>query len=700
MTRKPVWIYESGAIKLLEQVEGGAYIFQGLAADFKRNENGRVYSKDDYISHFSYLTPKIEEGALWGELDHPERYNVLVKEASHIVKDLRYDESSDTVIIKIELFDNEKGNHVKGMVAKGAPVYISSRASGFIDEDGNVVLERIYTYDIVNEPGFKNAKLKRLNESLHIPADSLIEVYEMKTINTEENNNKSSNMNPKDKSTTTPKKEGEAVNIEEAFNEYTEKTTQMFTQMQTGLDEVRKLMKEKNAANPEAIDENIMTQIDEVRSNFNTAMEQFESYTTEFDGYKGKIDESSKLLEKMNASINGIMKWAVAMEKKHESVNTRNEKLVEHVNLITGIMNENVGEISEFKTKITEHVNLISNLVNENLEEVEGNVNKLKEYHDLAATEINNLQEITESKVVPHLNMVTESVNTLLTDTEGTGKKVADVIKHVNTVSTVANENLVANASFGIIEVSGSVDEGFTGDITVDDVPCGKLKFDKKGYTVTVDEGYKQVEKEIINSTKLKEVFESTYFQAYGIAYDLVESIKKNDPKHTSKMVDQAIENAKNKNAKGQTSAFESKYPFLKVIKPDARKQFENLSEAKQIRVAQVITDKTLLRSAEIENAITVVEGMQDDMLQLVNHLTGDQVTRWERLDEERKDMVYSMFTMRNINDKLTFDSFFESLDWRNKVIEPLNQKSSDVSESAHSTVDETDEYANRMLGL
>ena len=251
--KKPVWIYESGAMKLVEKVEGekGAYIFEGLAADFERNENGRIYSKEDYLSHLGYLNEKISEGSLWGELDHPERYNVQVKEASHIIKELKFDEQSETVRIKIELFDNIPGDHVKGIVDKGGPVFISSRASGFIDDDGNVVLERIYTYDIVYEPGFKNAKLKRLNESLGMDAETNIAIYEMRSpINTEEKNN---SMSTKDKAAVTNTEEKPA-SIEAAFNDYTNKTSEMFEGFKKNMESMKKLLESKDAAsNPDLV---------------------------------------------------------------------------------------------------------------------------------------------------------------------------------------------------------------------------------------------------------------------------------------------------------------------------------------------------------------------------------------------------------------------------------------------------------------
>lgn len=158
------------------------YKFEGPCAEFGvTNENYRKYSKDDYMKKVAELIPKINENDLMGELDHRDEYGVQMKTVSHLITGLRYDESSKQVMIQIELLDTDEGRKVMAIADRKIPIHISSRASGYIDDDGNVELERIYTYDIVSEPGFKNARLKRLNESLHIDS-KFVGIYEWKDV--------------------------------------------------------------------------------------------------------------------------------------------------------------------------------------------------------------------------------------------------------------------------------------------------------------------------------------------------------------------------------------------------------------------------------------------------------------------------------------------------------------------------------------
>ena len=168
--KKKVMILEMGSkplTKLNEDVDNGQkYVFEGPCAEFGvTNENYRKYNKEDYLEQFNYLLPKINENSLLGELDHRDEYSVSMKTVSHMITGLRYDEETDQVMIKIELLPTDEGKKVMAMADKNIPIHISSRASGYIDDDGNVTLERIYTYDIVHEPGFKNARLKRVSES-------------------------------------------------------------------------------------------------------------------------------------------------------------------------------------------------------------------------------------------------------------------------------------------------------------------------------------------------------------------------------------------------------------------------------------------------------------------------------------------------------------------------------------------------------
>jgi len=107
-------------------------------------------------------------GRLLGELDHPEgRFEVSMKEASHMITDLWYDQNTHCIMGRLEVLDTPNGKTLKSLIEAGYPLYVSSRAAGDVDpKTKEVEIAQIFTYDVVCTPGFKEARLERVNESL------------------------------------------------------------------------------------------------------------------------------------------------------------------------------------------------------------------------------------------------------------------------------------------------------------------------------------------------------------------------------------------------------------------------------------------------------------------------------------------------------------------------------------------------------
>jgi hypothetical protein len=142
------------------------YILEGVAAVFgKENNNHRIYEESEYLPHLDYLQDKISQQRLLGELDHPEKFDISLKNISHLVTDLSYDKGDRNLKIKVKLLDTPAGRIAKSLVDAGIPLSISSRAAGSVGADKKVQIKKIFTYDLVADPGFKNAQLERVYES-------------------------------------------------------------------------------------------------------------------------------------------------------------------------------------------------------------------------------------------------------------------------------------------------------------------------------------------------------------------------------------------------------------------------------------------------------------------------------------------------------------------------------------------------------
>ncbi len=150
-----------------QKVDGdNVYTLKGIAAQFgKENNNNRIYEEAEYLPHLDYLNEKIKQKRLVGELDHPEKFDVSLKNISHIIENLEYDKNGRVLNIKVKLLDTPAGQIAKKLVDAGVPLSISSRAAGNVGPDKKVQIKKIFTYDLVADPGFQDAQLERVYES-------------------------------------------------------------------------------------------------------------------------------------------------------------------------------------------------------------------------------------------------------------------------------------------------------------------------------------------------------------------------------------------------------------------------------------------------------------------------------------------------------------------------------------------------------
>jgi hypothetical protein len=182
---KPILIVENNTTPLKEnvQISGGKkeYLLGGIFTEFGvKNRNERIYTAEKFIPCLQELNERINTmGVVYGEFDHPDVFDTSLSRASHIIKSASYVKESNRVEGQIKLLNTYWGKEAKSLVEDNCPVFVSSRAAGITESDGTVTLKKLFTYDIVADPGFASARMSSINESLGFKKETNFRIYEM-----------------------------------------------------------------------------------------------------------------------------------------------------------------------------------------------------------------------------------------------------------------------------------------------------------------------------------------------------------------------------------------------------------------------------------------------------------------------------------------------------------------------------------------
>ena len=274
MTNKRCLVYETlGSVSNLQVSEAkgdGLMRLQGVFGVCGiKNQNNRVYDKDNYAQMVESLQKKIKESGCPGELEHPNSMNINLENVSHKIEDIQMNEDG-TITGSIVLLNTPKGQIAKAIVEGGLPLFISSRGAGTITNEGRVTLSTIQTYDLVGTPGFSQAKLTlKTNQTLECLNEGLEDSNETWVIVEGDDSDKQDDNDPKndpknddkpkdepnenDKPKEDPKKDDNKNNdnkdidmkeLKEAIDKLTEKVTSLEAELhvaQESLNEVKSI---------------------------------------------------------------------------------------------------------------------------------------------------------------------------------------------------------------------------------------------------------------------------------------------------------------------------------------------------------------------------------------------------------------------------------------------------------------------------
>ena len=358
-TKNNLLILERSSSELEFKQDGdGAYVLEGIFGEIdKKNRNNRIYTESEYVPQIEALQSKIGSSKLLGELDHPQTFDVSLKNVSHVIEELSYDSETKQVKGKIRLLDTEAGRQAKALVDAGVPLQISSRAAGTVESNGTVKIKQLFTYDLVADPGFENAELKRVNESFGFDNDSSIQIYEIG--NTKElltTENKTENKMAESKFVST-----------DDFNKYSQYLSSEIKTIKEGMESLNS-------------DESVKSEVESVKEYSNYLAEKLEK-TIEYSAYLAEnldntITTNNEISEKLDNSVAYTEHVAEGVESIKEYTNylaeSYNEGATTHEGLLKYIeyLKENLEKVTEYAEYVAETVN--SNLlVEDTAEEIE-----------------------------------------------------------------------------------------------------------------------------------------------------------------------------------------------------------------------------------------------------------------------------------------------------------------------------------------
>lgn len=181
---------ENNLTSLTEEVNGekNVYIKGIFMQAEKKNRNGRIYERRILMPAVQrYVNEQVNTGRAVGELNHPDGPSVNLDKVSHRITELNWD--GNNCIGKALILDTPMGQIVKGLVAGGVRLGVSSRGMGSLVSKGgqNYVGEDfiLNTVDIVQDPSAHDAFVDGIMEGADWCWNNGVLVQEIEKIETE-----------------------------------------------------------------------------------------------------------------------------------------------------------------------------------------------------------------------------------------------------------------------------------------------------------------------------------------------------------------------------------------------------------------------------------------------------------------------------------------------------------------------------------
>lgn len=494
MSKKDLLILERSSSEL--QFKGnsdGIYILEGIFGELdKKNRNNRIYSANEYLPQIEALQGKIKASKLLGELDHPQNFDISLKNVSHIIEEITYDAENKQIKGRIRLLDTDAGRQAKALVDAGVPLQISSRAAGAVESNGQVKIKQLFTYDLVADPGFENAELKRVNESYGFSDLDNILIYEIGEVANLTENTKIENKESKKMA------ESKFITAED-FNKYSQYLSEEIKNIKESLTGAR-----ENSNNEE------LAKLKEYVEYVSEKLDQGIQYT---EHVAEKADQSIQYSETLAEKLDQSIQYAEHIAEKSESIKnyanylaeSYNEGATTHANLL-----EYIEYLKENLEKVTEYAEYVAETINSNL--------ILEDEAGLPAEELEDDTKLIGNKV-PEPKDIKAKL-----ELDGEGDAEGEEIKEANTET----EEVEEGNAFGAAVVKAK--------------EAGETEFEFEGKTYKVEEELAATKEEPVDAM---EAYKNSITEKLNTLINTAKEKGKKDP-HFFKLVSEATRNSFN----------------------------------------------------------------------------------------------------------------------------------------------------------
>jgi hypothetical protein len=591
------------------------YVLEGIGAKFNvKNQNNRVYERDEYLPHLEYLKEEVNRNQLVGELDHPQSFDINFTNVSHVVENVWYDDQTDSIRLRIRLLNTPSGKIAKELVDEGVPISISSRAAGEVLNEGKVKLHRIFTYDIVAKGGFgkdavmqvkesdNESHLNKLTESLdNIQKDSVINNLEDisesvggDNIKAYKINNNIESFEKLFKSDQIEEKNDLSMSDQYAtkqqVTDYINKNVlNRLNELENQIKSISENLNNQSVANKDNNNKDIIDRVSKVESNFNN----LKQYVNE--EIKTELNKVINYTDRIAESVNGLGKYTEYVSKYLDETIQYAEQLSAVYESKFDSMRKYTEYIAEYEDAIIDHNNHLSERINLG--------NKYSEY----------LSEQLDS-AIKFSDYVTEQLDEAIQFSDHIGKSLYENIQYTNYISEGLNATVFANSSKYI-----------------DTEDIKESKEGEKDLSTMITENYNPENSDTHHSEDINEKVN-----------ELISNVKSNKS-------DEVIE---------------QRHPFMKVLNEQDKEYFKELNNDLKKEISETLDHTPWFNRDDVMGVISqVVEHENKDTPNYIRYMPNDIKPLYNQLSEQDMQNIHAQAQLFDLRTPYQVQHFWYSRD-------------------------------------